>query len=60
MVLTQKETSVIEDLRQQEQSCIEKYKRYAQEAKDPVLQDLFHELEKEETEHYGSTFWIWV
>lgn len=54
MVLTQKETSVIEDLRQQEQSCIEKYKRYAQEAKDPVLQDLFHELEKEETEHYES------
>ena len=54
MVLTEKETTVIEDLRQQEQSCIEKYKRYAAEAKDPVLRDLFEDLEKEEREHYES------
>ena len=46
MVLTEKETTVIEDLRQQEQSCIEKYKRYAAEAKDPVLRDLFGDLGK--------------
>ncbi|MCM1107082.1 MAG: ferritin-like domain-containing protein [Blautia sp.] len=54
MVLTEKETSVIEDLRQQEQSCIEKYKRYSSEAKDPVLRDLFNDLQKEEKEHYES------
>ena len=54
MVLTEKETTVIEDLRQQEQSCIEKYKRYAAEAKDPVLRDQIEGLEKEEREHYDS------
>ena len=54
MVLTEKETSVIEDLRQQEQSCVEKYKRYAKEAKDPVLRDLFQQIEKDEQEHYDS------
>lgn len=54
MVLTEKETTTIEDLRQQEQSCIEKYKRYAGEAKDPVLRDLFGNLEKKEREHYDS------
>ena len=54
MVLTEKETSVIEDLRQQEQNCVEKYKRYAKEAKDEVLRDLFQKLEKEETNHYES------
>ena len=54
MVLKEKEKTTIEDLRTQEQSCIEKYHRYGQEAKDPVLRDLFGELEKEEKEHYES------
>ena len=52
MVLTEKERATIEDLRTQEQSCVEKYKRYGQEAKDPVLQELFARLEKEEQKHY--------
>lgn len=38
MVLTEKEMATIEDLHTQELSCVEKYKRYGQEAKDPVLQ----------------------
>ena len=54
MVLTEKERATIEDLRTQEQSCVEKYKRYGQEAKDPVLQELFARLEKEEQKHYES------
>ena len=54
MVLTEKEQTTIEDLRTQEQSCMEKYKRYGQEAKDPVLRDLFGRLEKEEQKHYES------
>lgn len=54
MVLTEKETTIIDDLRTQEQSCIEKYKRYSQEAKDPVLRDLFTELGSKEQEHYDS------
>lgn len=33
---------------------MEKYKRYGQEAKDPVLRDLFGRLEKEEQKHYES------
>lgn len=54
MVLTEKEQTTIEDLRTQEQSCMEKYKRYGQQAKDPQLQQLFARLEKEETKHYES------
>lgn len=44
--LTEKEMATIEDLHIQELSCVEKYKRYGQEAKDPVLRDLFADLEK--------------
>ena len=54
MVLTEKETTTINDLMTQEQSCIAKYEKYSQEAKDPVLRDLFTELAKYEQEHYDS------
>ena len=54
MILTEKEEMVIRDLQTQEQTCMEKYKRYAQEAKDPVLRELFQELEKDEHKHHES------
>lgn len=54
MVLTEKETAAIKDLQTQEQTCIEKYARYAGEAKDPVLKDLFSDLQKKEQQHYDS------
>lgn len=54
MILTEKETTTIEDLKTQEQSCVEKYKRYGAEAKDPVLRDLFAEIEKDEQRHLDS------
>ncbi len=54
MILTEKETTTIEDLRTQEQSCIAKYNKYKTEAKDPVLRDLFEELEKNEQKHYDA------
>lgn len=54
MVLTEKETAAIRDLQTQEQTCIEKYARYAGEAKDPVLKDLFSDLQKKEQQHYDS------
>ena len=54
MILTEKEEMVIRDLQTQEQTCMEKYKRYAQEAKDPVLKELFQQLEKDEQEHFQS------
>lgn len=54
MVLTQKETAALKDLQTQEQSCIEKYTRYSQEANDPQLKDLFHHISQEEQNHYNS------
>ena len=54
MILKEKERTTIEDLQTQEKSCIEKYGRYAQQAKDPVLKDLFLDLQKKEQEHYNS------
>ena len=54
MILKEKERTVIEDLQTQEKSCIEKYGRYAQQAKDPELRNLFQSLQQKEREHYDS------
>lgn len=37
MILKEKERSVIEDLQTQEKSCVEKYGKYAEQARDPEL-----------------------
>ena len=37
MALNEKEKTTIKDLQTQEQTCIKKYKKYGQDAKDPVL-----------------------
>lgn len=54
MALSQKEMNVIKDLQTQEQCCIEKYKRYEKEARDPVLKGLFGTLAQKEQQHYDS------
>lgn len=54
MVLKEKERAAIEDLQSQEKTCIEKYVKYAEQAKDPVLKDLFRTLQQEEQKHYQS------
>lgn len=54
MVLTQKEQAALKDLQTQEQSCIEKYTRYSQAAKDSQLRTLFKELSSYEQEHYDA------
>lgn len=54
MVLKEKEKTVLEDLQTQEKSCVEKYDKYAMQAKDPVLKELFQTLKKEEQKHYDS------
>ncbi|MBE5952542.1 MAG: ferritin-like domain-containing protein [Lachnospiraceae bacterium] len=54
MVLKEKEITVIKDLQTQEKSCIEKYSKYAQQAKDPELKKLFETLSGKEQEHYNS------
>lgn len=54
MVLTEKEKNAIQDLQTQEQGCIDKYTKYASEAKDPVLRELFNTLKANEQQHYDS------
>lgn len=54
MVLKENEKTVLKDLQTQEKSCVEKYERYATQAKDPVLKDLFLKLKQEEQKHYDS------
>lgn len=54
MVLKEKERAAIKDLQTQEKSCVEKYGKYAQQAKDPELKSLFQRLQKEEQKHYDS------
>ncbi len=54
MILTEKETAEIKDLRTQEGCCVEKYGKYANEAKDPVLKQLFETIQKEEQKHCNS------
>ena len=44
MILKEKERTTIEDLQTQEKSCIEKYGRYALQAKDLELKNLFQIL----------------
>lgn len=54
MILTEKESTTIQDLQTQEQACIDKYNRYSKEAHDEVLKDLFSQLADEEQRHYDS------
>ena len=54
MALNEKEKTTIKDLQTQEQVCVQKYKKYAADAKDPVLKDLFSDLEKNEQEHLDT------
>lgn len=54
MVWKEKERAAIEDLRTQEKSCVEKYEKYAAQAKDPELVKLFQRLQKEEQKHFDS------
>ncbi len=51
MTLTQKETSLLKDLSSQEKLCIEKYAKYAGDACDGQLKNLFTQLGQNETQH---------
>lgn len=50
--LTQKETTLIKDLKEQEKLCADKYKKHATCAHDPQLKQLFTELSNVEQSHY--------
>ena len=54
MILTEQETMLLNDLKQQEELCRDKYAFYSSEAKDPELKQLFEVIQKEEAEHYDT------
>lgn len=51
MILTQKETSLLEDIKKQEQLCVEKYEKCESEAYDPQLKSLFSSIADTEKRH---------
>lgn len=51
MTWTQKEASLLEDLKAQEHLCVEKYGKYAAQAIDPQLKQLFTQLQSREQQH---------
>lgn len=44
----------VQNLQTQEQLCIDKYKFYAQQAKDPALSSLFERIGQSEQGHYDA------
>lgn len=50
--LTQKETSLLKDLKEQEKLCADKYKKHADAAHDPQLKQLLTDLSGVEQKHY--------
>ena len=54
MILKQNENDVITELQTQEKNCVEKYRRYKEQAKDEELKNLFGEIEQLEQKHYDT------
>lgn len=54
MNLTQKEMSLIKDMKSQEQLCVDKYNKYASEACDPQLKNLLGLIAQAEQNHVNT------
>ncbi|MGI6239660.1 MAG: spore coat protein [Christensenellales bacterium] len=54
MQLTQKETSFLKDLKEQEQICVTKYNQYAADAHDGQLKGLFTNIGQIEQQHLDT------
>lgn len=54
MNFTQKEKSLLEDQKKHEQLCIEKYQKYASQAQDPQLKQLFSSFAQAEQQHLNT------
>jgi spore coat protein CotF len=54
MTLNQKETSFLQDLKHQEQVCIDKYNRYSANACDSQLKTLFSQIGQKEQQHLDT------
>ena len=52
MQLSQKETDLLKDMKDQEMLCVEKYTKHSQSAIDPQLKNLFSQFAQTEREHY--------
>ncbi len=52
--LTQKETSLLQDMKDQEKLCADKYTRHAQCANDAQLKNLFSQMAATENEHLNT------
>lgn len=51
MTLTQKEQTLLKDMKDAEKLCIQKYKNASDSAKDPQLKNLFSNLSQAEQQH---------
>lgn len=51
MTLSEKEKSLLKDLRSQEQLCVEKYAKYANDACDDQLKNIFTQIDQQERHH---------
>lgn len=51
MTLNQKETTLLQDLKSQEQLCVDKYSKYSSDASDGTLKNLFTQLGQTEQRH---------
>lgn len=54
MQLTQKETDLLKDLKEQEKLCVDKYSKHSSNASDPQLKNLFSQIAQIEQQHYDT------
>lgn len=54
MQLTQKETTLLSDMKSHEKLCVEKYTKYASSALDPQLKELFTSISNVEQQHLNT------
>ncbi|MDD2221460.1 MAG: spore coat protein [Clostridia bacterium] len=54
MQLSQKETSLLKELKDQEKLCVEKYNKHASAASDQQLKSLFTQIAQSEQTHYNT------
>jgi rubrerythrin len=52
--LTQKEKLLLQDLKGQEELCVKKYSKYANEVNDNILKQLFNQLSNQEQQHLNT------
>ncbi|HOA20795.1 MAG TPA: ferritin-like domain-containing protein, partial [Sedimentibacter sp.] len=54
MNFTTKETYLLEDQKNHEKICVQKYSSYANMASDPELKSIFQQNGQKEQEHYNT------